>query len=44
MADEIKEPITAEDKKLAPALDHHVVAEAGDTELLGMFQSTGSWQ
>lgn len=37
MADEIKEPITADEKKLAPALDHHVVAEAGDTELLGMY-------
>lgn len=36
MADEIKAPIATEDKKSLPALDHAVVAEAGDTELLGM--------
>lgn len=41
MADEAKASITAEAKKVAPALDHQVVAEAGDTELLGMCRSFG---
>lgn len=35
MADEVHTPIGVDDKKPLPALDHGVVAEAGDTELLG---------
>lgn len=43
MAAEIKEPIAADDKNLVPDLDHAVVAEAGDTELLGMLTEVKTW-